>query len=167
MDIQEKTLPAISVGVGDASESIVCKGAAREICGYGAKGLIGVAVVERESTAKMREMYNTVLGEGMGELEAATRRTCGLGEEPVGGVLSQESGAGERAKLGIRKPSTEVGFGGVGFNVPSIVRVGVLGATWCMPDVPLSGLLLLLPELQRPQMGRSGLPCLRSSYHTH
>ena len=51
-----------------------------------------------------------VLGEGMGELEAATRRTCGLGDEPAGGVLSQESGPGERAKLGMRKPSMEVGL---------------------------------------------------------
>lgn len=42
----------------------------------------------------------------MGELEAATRRTCGFGEEPVGGEeLSQESGAGDRAKLGMRKAS--------------------------------------------------------------
>jgi hypothetical protein len=48
-------------------------------------------------------MYRMVFGEGMGELDAATRRTCGFGEDPVGGELCHESGAGERAKLGIRK----------------------------------------------------------------
>jgi hypothetical protein len=115
----------------------------------------------------------------MGELEAATRRICGLGEEPAGGVLNQESGPGERAKLGMRKPSTDVGFGGVRSELSdmpsfvSIVLFGVLdgsegfGATWCMPDAPLPGLLLPLPELQRPHIGRSGLPCFSSSYHTH
>jgi hypothetical protein len=118
VDNHEKTLPAISVDVGDASESMVWRGAARARCGYGAKGLIGVAVVECERMAKMREMYKTVLGEGMGELDAATRRIWGFGEVPEGGVLSQVSGAGERAKLGMRKPlSMGVGFDGVGFGL--------------------------------------------------
>jgi hypothetical protein len=37
--------------------------------------------------------------------------------------------------------------------------------TWCMLDVPLPG--LPFPELQRPQMGRNGLPWCSNSYHTH
>jgi len=72
----------------------------------GAKGLIGVAVVGLASTAIMRVMYRTVLGEGIGELEAAMR-TLGLGDAPDGDVLCHDSfvGMGERAKLGILKVS--------------------------------------------------------------
>jgi hypothetical protein len=71
----------------------------------------------------------------MGELDAATRRIWGFGDVPDGGVLSQESGAGERAKLGIRNPlSMRVGFDGVGFGLsfevplPSMVLFGVFEA---------------------------------------
>jgi hypothetical protein len=55
----------------------------------------------------MRVMYRTVFGEGMGELDAATRRTLGFGDVPAGGLFCHESftGFGERAKLGIRKAS--------------------------------------------------------------
>lgn len=57
MDIQEKTLPASSVAVGDASEVIVEWYETLLWGGDGANGLTsGVAVEERDSTAKMREM---------------------------------------------------------------------------------------------------------------
>jgi hypothetical protein len=53
-----------------------------------------------------------------------------------------------------------------------VSMLGVLGGleafalvTWCMLDVPLLG--LPLPELHRPQIGRSGLPWCSISYHTH
>ena len=48
----------------------------------------------------------TVLGEGIGELDAATR-TLGFGDAPDGGVFCHDSlvGIGERAKLGILKVS--------------------------------------------------------------
>ena len=80
MDIQEKTLPAVWVAV----EEVVMGWwvMVRAWYGAGAKGLTGFAMVDWERTAKMREMYSTVLGEGMGELDAATRRIWGFGEEP-------------------------------------------------------------------------------------
>jgi hypothetical protein len=64
----------------------------------------------------------------MGELEAATRRIWGFGEEPVGGVLSHDSGAGERAKFGVRKASTGLERGcSVLSGVLSLVSVVVFG----------------------------------------
>jgi hypothetical protein len=72
---QEKTLPAISVAVGDASDTVTCAGRDWAWYGEGAKGLTGVAVEDLERTANMREMYKMVFGDGMGELDAATRRT--------------------------------------------------------------------------------------------
>jgi hypothetical protein len=113
---QEKILPAISVAVGEASDTVViCADRDRAWYGEGAKGLTGVAVEDRDSTANMREMYRIVFGDGMGELDAATRRTWGFGEAPAGGEFCQESTAGERAKLGILNASMgldrEVGWG--------------------------------------------------------
>ena len=178
MLIHEKTLPAISVVVGDVLRDAACRAKARVLWGAGVKGLMGVAVEDRHRTAKMRETYRTVLGDGIGELEAATRRICGFGEEPAGGEFCQDSSAGERAKLGILKASIGLDRGGVGFGllgdgsfVSLILFVVLVGCedfavvTWCMPDVPSPG--LPLPELQRPQIGRSGLPWCSSSYHTH
>jgi hypothetical protein len=72
---QEKTLPAISVAVGDTSVTVTCAGRDRAWYGDGAKGLTGVAVEDLESTANIREMYKIVFGDGIGELDAATRRT--------------------------------------------------------------------------------------------
>jgi hypothetical protein len=137
---------------------------------------MGVAVVERDRTAKMRDMYRIVLGEGMGELEAATRRTCGFGEDPAaGGELSQDSGAGERAKLGIRNASMGLDEGDCLGSVccsEDGFAVSIFGAveafpllTWCMLAVPFPR--LPFPELQRPQIGLSGRPWCSSSYHTH
>jgi hypothetical protein len=95
----------------------------------------------------------------MGELDAATRRIWGFGEEPVCGEFSHELGAGERAKLGIRNASTGSDRGRSELSEDtSFVSLGGVFAlvTWCMPDGPLPG--LPFPELQRPQMGLSGLP---------
>jgi hypothetical protein len=64
----------------------------------------------------------------MGELEAATRRMWGLGEDPVGGVLSHDSGPGERAKFGVRKASTGLERGCSALSdVLSLVSVVGLG----------------------------------------
>jgi hypothetical protein len=73
---QEKTLPAISVAVGEASDAVVIW-ADRDLVWYGegAKELTGVAVEDCDSTANTREMYRIVFGDGIGELDAATRRT--------------------------------------------------------------------------------------------
>jgi hypothetical protein len=119
----------------------------------------------------MRDMYNTVLGEGMGELEAATRRTCGgFGEVPVGGVLGPVSIAGERAKLGILNASMGLERGGrSAFGLSADVflstelssgfgrSAGFVTVTWYMPDGPFPELPLPDP-LQRPHIGRKGLP---------
>jgi hypothetical protein len=101
--IQEKTLPAISNVVGAGSESDTCMANVEAWYGDGAKGLTGVAVDDRDKTAKIREMYRMVFGEGIGELDTAIRRICGFGEDPTGGEFCQDSWPGVRAKLGIRK----------------------------------------------------------------
>tara|TARA_R110002003_G_scaffold283_1_gene18242 strand:- start:3733 stop:4143 length:411 start_codon:yes stop_codon:yes gene_type:complete len=128
--IQEKTLPAISVAVGAASEVVTCNESSRATRGAGANGLTGVAVDDLDNTAKIREMYRTVRGDGIGELDAATRRTCGLGDEPAGGVSCHGSGAGERAKLGIRNAFMGLDRGGV-------VAVGPSGEAILASTVPL------------------------------
>jgi hypothetical protein len=69
--IHERVLPAISEAVGEASVAWAAKW--RVLTGAGAKGLTGVAVEVLESTAMIREMYRTVFGEGIGELEVASR----------------------------------------------------------------------------------------------
>jgi len=90
-----------------------------------------VEVLDR--TASTREMYKTVLGDKMGELDAATRRICGFGEVPDG-LFCHDSlpWFGERAKLGVRKVSTGlergmfcVGLSGVAFT--SIALSDVFG----------------------------------------
>ena len=67
-------------------------------------GVAAELVVRRE---RMRVMYRMVLGEGIGELDAATRRMFGFGDDPGGGVFCHDSlvGFGERAKFGMRKAS--------------------------------------------------------------
>jgi hypothetical protein len=117
----------------------------------------------------MREMYRMVFGEGIGELDAATRRICGFGEDPPVGELCKNSGAGGRAKLGIRKAFIGLDLGDCLVSEPSEEAALLTSRpdmfeeltsleliTWCILDGPFPG--LLLPELQRPQMGLSGLP---------
>ena len=125
----------------------------------------------------------------MGELELARRWTLRFGVDERGGVpsrLEESLEPGERAKLGIRKASMGlVRCGmlrpglcmGTSFlsRVGGLMAVGVVGVvgslpstvtpshTSCMP--PFLLLLSSLPE--RSHMGRSGLPCFRSSYHIH
>jgi hypothetical protein len=144
-----------------------------------------------ESTAIMREMYRIVLGEGIGELELARRLMVLFGAEPKGGVpvMLEDSlfELGERAKLGMRK--TSMGLVRCGMLRPGLcvgmsflseldpfAFVGVAGVlasltltpsyTSCMLPAPYP-LSLLSSRLKRPQMGRSGLPCFRISYHIH
>jgi hypothetical protein len=49
----------------------------------------------------------------MGELDAATRRIWGFGDELDGGVFCQDSLTGERAKLGMRNASMGLDGGGI------------------------------------------------------
>ena len=102
---QEKILPASSV---DEDVEVGCR------CWE-----MGVAVVGLESTAMRRDMYRTVLGDGMGELDVAMRRIWGFGDELDGGVFCQDSLTGERAKLGIRNASMGLDGGGVFCCEPS------------------------------------------------
>ena len=98
---QEKTLPAISEALALETVRVVEAervGARRR---PGAKGLIGVAVVGLQNMAMRRVMYRTVFGEGIGELDAATRRTCGFGDAPEGVVPPCHDSLG--AKSGILK----------------------------------------------------------------
>jgi hypothetical protein len=71
--IQESILPAISEA--DA-ESVLWGERYRVWWGAGAKGLTCFAVAVFDKTARIRDMYRTVLGEGdaIGDEEAATRR---------------------------------------------------------------------------------------------
>lgn len=118
-----------------------------------------------------------VLGEGMGGLEAATRRMCGFGDALDGGVPCHDSlaGFGDRAKLGILKTSfwfdcgTSCGVLPLVLSFLSAVLAGLPipmpSKTWCI-EPPAPG-LLLGELLHRPQMGRRGRPWWSISYHTH
>ena len=76
-------------------------------------------------------MYKTVFGDGIGELDAATRRTCGFGDSPDGDSCHDSlTGFGDRAKLGIRNAfiGFECGtFFPTVFVVVSFLSVGLLG----------------------------------------
>jgi hypothetical protein len=93
----------------------------------------------------MRVMYKTVFGEGMGELDAATRRTLGFGDAPDGGVLCHDSfaGFGERAKLGMRKASFGLERGTccaeVCGELSLMVLLGVFGVSeaFAAPPMPI------------------------------
>jgi len=169
---QEKTLPAISETLGEEAEEVMVVEEA-ERARPGAKGLIGVAVVGLHSTATRSVMYSTVFGEGIGELDAATRRTCGFGDAPEGVVPPCHDSFG--AKSGILKApfvfERGTSFALLSGRLLSVESCDLLdgldvfafsmstpSSTWCMAAPPEPELPLAPELLQRPQIGRRGRP---------
>jgi hypothetical protein len=133
-----------------------------------------------ERMPRSREMYRTVLGDGIGEL--ANLCIVLLGGVPDGGVFcvfgDPRGPLGERAKLGIRNasmgllrrgrgeiPSTPFGCACafpllISFESSSEPK---LFHTSCMPPPPPPP----LRESEDAHIDRSGRPCFSISYHIH